>query len=178
MRVFFDTEFYENGCTIQLISIGMVREDGATFYRETADAKALVEEDEWLYENVRPHLKGRTTWPNSAIGKEIVEFVGPNPEFWAYYADYDWVVLCQLFGRMIDLPAGWPMYCRDVKQEADRLNAKLPKQNAAEHDALADALWTRDAWECLTKTVPLAQSIVSSDLSPTRLPVCGTGRGE
>jgi hypothetical protein len=30
MKIWFDTEFYENGETIKLISIGMVREDGAT----------------------------------------------------------------------------------------------------------------------------------------------------
>lgn len=34
-------------------------------------------------------------------------------------ADYDWVVLCQLYGTMMDLPKGWPMYCRDVKQLCD-----------------------------------------------------------
>ena len=43
----------------------------------------------------------------------------PNPEFYAYYADYDWVVFCWLFGRMNDLPKGFPMYCRDLKQELD-----------------------------------------------------------
>lgn len=40
-------------------------------------------------------------------------------EFYAYYADYDWVVFCWLFGRMIDLPKGFPMYCRDLKQMLD-----------------------------------------------------------
>ena len=33
-----------------------------------------------------------------------------------YYADYDWVALCQLYGRMLDLPGRWPMFCRDLKQ--------------------------------------------------------------
>lgn len=76
----------------------------------------------------------------------------PKPEFWAYYADYDWVVFCQLFGTMMDLPSGFPMYCRDIKQECDRLgNPKLPKQGENEHNALADAQWVRESWEFLNQ---------------------------
>jgi len=41
------------------------------------------------------------------------------PVFYGYYADYDWVVFAQLFGKMIDLPIGFPMYCRDLKQMKD-----------------------------------------------------------
>ena len=40
-------------------------------------------------------------------------------EIYGYYADYDWVLICSLFGRMIDLPKGFPMYCRDLKQMLD-----------------------------------------------------------
>lgn len=42
-----------------------------------------------------------------------------NPEFYAYYANYDWVAFCWLFGKMMDLPKGFPMYCRDLKQTMD-----------------------------------------------------------
>jgi hypothetical protein len=41
------------------------------------------------------------------------------PEFYGYYSDYDWVVFCWLFGNMIDLPSGFPMYCNDLKQTLD-----------------------------------------------------------
>ena len=41
------------------------------------------------------------------------------PKFYAYFADYDWVVFCWLFGKMIDLPKRFPMYCIDLKQELD-----------------------------------------------------------
>jgi len=50
------------------------------------------------------------------------EFLPPTnliPEFYAYYADYDWVVFAQLFGKMMDLPKGFPMYCNDLKQTLD-----------------------------------------------------------
>lgn len=149
MKIWFDTEFYENGRTIDLISIGLVREDSKTFYAETIMAPNLCHESDWLKENVLPHLRGPCR-PRSTIAREIVEFAGENPEFWAYYADYDWVVLCQLYGRMIDLPKGWPMLCLDVKQLCHfKGNPELPKQASAEHDALADAEWTRQAWNYL-----------------------------
>lgn len=83
-----------------------------------------------------------------------------NHEFYAYYADYDWVLLCSLFGRMINLPFGFPMYCRDLKQMLDEkakdhspltFDANLtmlknkpdyPKQEN-EHNALDDARWNQ-----------------------------------
>ena len=43
-----------------------------------------------------------------------------KPQFYGYFADYDWVALCWLFGKMIDLPKAFPMYCNDLKQEMDR----------------------------------------------------------
>jgi len=86
-----------------------------------------------------------------------------SPEFYGYYCDYDWVVFCWLFGKMNDLPKGFPMYCKDLKQEMDRIIKKswkdvemstwghtgienierlpnYPKQTN-EHNALADARW-------------------------------------
>lgn len=47
------------------------------------------------------------------------ERIGDKTEFYAFYADYDWVVFCWLFGRMVDLPKGFPMYCTDLKQILD-----------------------------------------------------------
>ena len=50
---------------------------------------------------------------------DIEEIYVAQPEFYAYFADYDWVALCWLFGEMMDLPKGFPMYCRDLKQMLD-----------------------------------------------------------
>jgi hypothetical protein len=148
MRIWFDTEFYEDGRTIELISIGMVREDGATYYAEVPDCYEISGRDPWLVENVRPHL-GWADAPRvsrAEIAQDLLAFAGDAPEFWAYYADYDWVALCQLYGRMIDLPKGWPMFCRDLKQLCvDLGNPKLPSQEDGEHNALADAFWNRSA---------------------------------
>ncbi|QUS40552.1 3'-5' exoribonuclease [Tardiphaga alba] len=149
MRIWFDTEFIEDGKTIDLLSIGLVREDGASLYIENADCDRSKASD-WVKENVIVHLHPRPVFGRDDIARQIVEFVGDKPQFWAYYADYDWVALCQLFGTMMDLPKGWPMYCRDVKQLCDEIgNPELPKQSSTEHHALADAMWTKQAWEFL-----------------------------
>lgn len=221
MKYFFDTEFHEyhkqvNCCgikigkpipTIDLISIGIMAEDGRTYYAISKDFNIKdawdsfqieqVSGDQrnrypegikkyWLRDNVltsiwqellykdRPFAKvisdskkldilnyftlsifielinkyGKT---NKEIAKEVIEFckgnddlihsytqsgiqvnigkpntyipsthssevVRTNPEFYGYYSDYDWVVFCQLFGKMINLPNGFPMYCIDLKQ--------------------------------------------------------------
>jgi hypothetical protein len=150
---FFDTEFLENGKTIELISLGLVNSDGEGWYWETERARELATRDPWLAANVLPHLRGGS-WvcPRNVIASEIANIVLDNterPEFWAYFASYDWVALCQLYGRMIDLPTGFPKYCRDLKQLMDDLEVKksdLPAQDGEEHNALADARWNRDAY--------------------------------
>jgi hypothetical protein len=149
-RIWFDTEFIEDGKTIDLISIGLVKEDGSTYYAECAEAD-LSRADDWVKANVLVHLTGEIK-PRKEIAAEIIDFAGKNPEFWAYYADYDWVALCQLYGRMIDLPKGWPMFCRDIKQRCVELgNPRLPEQAEAEHNALADAKWNKLAFDFLER---------------------------
>lgn len=170
MRYWFDTEFFEDGKTIDLISIGIVAEDGRELYAESTDAD-LARVSEWVKANVVTHLwsqqankRDANAWsrdggaggllPRNHIRSDIIAFCNPDehgkPEFWGYFADYDWVVLCQLFGAMVDLPKGWPMYCRDIKQWCDDLgNPRLPEQGKGEHHALADARWNRAAWEFL-----------------------------
>jgi hypothetical protein len=94
--------------------------------------------------------------------------------FYAYYADYDWVAFCWLFGKMIDLPTGFSMYCRDLKQMLDekvkllifgeygnleqrtleqvieemKNDSAYPKQTN-EHNALADATWNKKLYKFL-----------------------------
>jgi hypothetical protein len=146
MKFWFDTEFHEDGRTINLISIGVVAEDGREYYAEAQGAHIIASQSDWLRANVLPHLTGQRK-QGSIIANELIEFMGEKPEIWAYYADYDWVALCWLFGTMMQLPKGWPMYCRDLKQWCDSVgNPRLPKQTSTEHNALADARWTRDTW--------------------------------
>lgn len=146
MKIWFDTEFIEDGRTIDLISIGLVREDGCGLYIENSECD-LSRAGDWVRKNVITHLTGKAD-TRANIAASVLEFAGHKPEFWAYYADYDWVVLCQLFGRMIDLPKGWPMYCRDLKQLADERDVDLSViPNAQDHNAFADAQWVRSAYQ-------------------------------
>lgn len=153
MRYFLDTEFIESGPErpIHLLSIGMVSENGGELIAVNANAP-LHEACDWVWQNVIPHLDHTYDMPLPAIRAEILRFVGhdPRPEFWAYFADYDWVVFCQIFGTMLDLPSEWPKYCMDLKQWATMLgNPQLPKQVGQEHDALEDARDVRRRWHYL-----------------------------
>ncbi len=155
-RYFLDAEFYEDGSTIDLISLAIVedRDEPRELYLAVVhDVERAKAGNPWLIENVYAQLPPASEWVSrDTLRAEILAFVADRPEFWGYYADYDWVVLCQLFGRMIDLPKGWPMYCRDVKQLLDeRGNPRFPKQ-ANEHNALADARWTMQVWRTLMES--------------------------
>jgi hypothetical protein len=142
MKYWFDTEFCEDSILITLISIGMVSEDGRKYH---AVSNEFNPEDcnPWVKKNVLPFLPDKSTWKSKKqIKEEILEFVGKEkPEFWASYASYDWIVLCQLFGVMLDLPKDWPMFCRDIQQLRDEFGRpELPEQEGKEHDALEDAI--------------------------------------
>lgn len=126
------------------------------------------------------------------IAKEILRFVSPQSdydweehmemlmdmgvdplptiEFIGYYSDYDWVVFCWLFGKMIDLPVNFPMYCTDLRQTmqtvanfhgiaiaAIKSYEGYPRQQK-EHSALEDALWNRELYFYLKKMFTKASS--------------------
>lgn len=252
MNYFLDTEFLEgtqktlfgkSKPTIDLISVGIICEDGREYYAISKDfnlkeawnrwQQRTGEGDKnniepkyyWLRENVlKPifielrakeyayanqalyranvyisteDLKfnyrtikrlikkyGKT---NKQIAEEIKYFVANRPigvkkeqwildydtkdvHFYGYYSDYDWVVFCWLFGKMINLPKGFPMFAFDLQQESDRIyNLKkeeyikrggknfinklsnhldYPKQTN-EHNALSDAKWNFELYKFL-----------------------------
>lgn len=63
-----------------------------------------------------------------------------NRRLWAWYADYDHVVLSQLWGTMVQLPYGMPMFTHDLKQVVDMAgNPEMPRQTKGFHNALTDA---------------------------------------
>lgn len=152
MKYYFDTEFIEYPCTIDLISIGIICEDGRSLYMVSKDFDEN-KASEWVKKNVLSQIdfNNQPIYSNKQIKEQILIFIGRDiPEFWAYYADYDWVVFCWLFGSMINLPKGWPMYCKDIKQLADSLgNPTLPEQEKGHHNALEDAKWNKLAHEFL-----------------------------
>lgn len=184
MNYFLDFEFIEGFYKppfgkkrhfIDMISVGIVSEDDRAFYKLSSDYN-YDDADEWVKENViskaysfEVHGDSRNNYnaknfnkvfgtPDYVIASQIIEFCDsriPKPVFYGYYADYDWVLFCSLFGRMIDLPKGWPMYCKDLKQMMDEKGVDsshpdCPKQNN-EHIALHDAKWNKDVYEWLIK---------------------------
>ena len=247
MKYFLDTEFLEGTQkkwfgetkpTIDLISIGIVAEDGREYYAISKDFNLkeawnrydlvkygfrdcgmtpIYKKVYWIRENVLKPIfielrakeveeyniakrinvildfptysfcfkefkrlikkYGKT---NKQIAEEIKDFIENPPgiyqqitldenKFYGYYADYDWVVFCWLFGKMIDLPKGFPMYCIDLKQMMDEVikkpviggtifgyrnitdlknDSNYPKQTN-EHNALADARWNYELYKFL-----------------------------
>lgn len=206
MRYYLDTEFLEGPQrtlfgttkpTIDLISIGIVAEDGREYYAicnefnlheawyrhqlKYGDGdqrnQKPPEKEYWIRDNVlvpiyselvadaayeneelfeiyefskweMKHLLKRYGKSRAQIAKEIFIFCNPhidtntpswtdhlnkyhvlaaenaNPEFYGYFADYDWVAFCWLYGKMVDLPKGFPKYCRDLKQMLDEVADK------------------------------------------------------
>jgi len=177
-RFFFDTEFIERppspGCDgiLDLISIGVVSEHGDEFYGCNYMAD-FSKANPWVKAHVIPKLPPmpRITLEGAIAGalpvapwylrrslrEALLAFLRPTAEdpveLWAYYGAYDHVALCWLFGAMVDLPPGLPMWTHELKQLLEQKgNPQLAKLDESEaHDALADAWWVRNAWLELTR---------------------------
>lgn len=176
-RYFYDTEFIEDGKTVDLISIGIVAEDGRELYLVNRDAPwKRIKKHEWLMANVvpglpQPHgdwiLHMPKSWvidfhsphvrEHAAIADLVERFLLGNDletytdlELWADYGAYDHVVLCQLFGPMIALPPGIPMFTYDLRQALRAAgNPPMPEQAAGLHNALADARHLQTCFDAL-----------------------------
>lgn len=158
MYFYFDTEFIEpedNPKNIQLVSIGVVSSEGLCFYAESNEYDASLASD-WVQKHVLSQLGSTKGESNKVIANELKLWVNSickskYPTFWGWFADWDWMLLCNLFGGMMKLPSGWPQLCLDVKQEHRRLGGMrtIPEQLSTEHHALNDALWTKDVHEYL-----------------------------
>ena len=151
MRYWFDTEFNERGPDIQLISIGIVAEDGRHYHVANADYDKSGA-NEWLCRNVLPSLATVAHKPKDQIRREVLDFFHPAPsEIWAYFGEYDWIVLRQLVGHMLAWPNGWPLSHMNLEQLRLHLGGQsLPPHRGTLHNALDDALWCQAAWRALT----------------------------
>ena len=175
-KYFLDTEFIEGFHKplfgkkrhhIDLISIGLYCEDGRTFYKISSEYD-YKDADGWVRENVilpaykhavhgdaRNHYTAQNFhklhgFPNGYIRGLLLDFFALDKtpiEIYGYFSDYDWVLFCSIFGTMIELPKGYPMYCIDLKQMMmERGLDSTWKRKACpdpedEHNALADAKW-------------------------------------
>lgn len=239
MKYFYDLEFIEGKPTIksyptiQLISIGIVREDKEKYTALCSDFDlelAFYRNDGtetnpnyWLRENVlfklfpfddtlqklilnyqifstKSEIDNLTNdiyqrlykllkefgKSEQIIKQEIIEFFRNDSDIklYGYYSAYDHVRFCWIFGKMIDLPHGFPMYTIDLKQELDSLICKrlehndlyskynfekvlelvkkfsdYPKQYN-EHSALSDAKWNYELYKFIEKLSKLGKLVI------------------
>lgn len=120
MRVFFDTEFTGLHQATTLISIGLVAEDGQTFYAEFTDYdKSQV--DDWIHKNVidnllihpdRNHYYKVTDTDaiyqgdSAHITDKLQEWLSQwdQVEMWSDCLHYDWVLFINLWGNAFSIP--------------------------------------------------------------------------
>ncbi len=166
--IYYDFEFVEDGRTIDPVSVGMADDDGREYYAVFSCPSTITRavQHDWLRANVVASLPvivddgelngwrwdtSHPDWPavkpRPVIAREVRDCIlsVPEPQLWAWYGAYDHVALCQLWGAMIDKPAGIPMFTCDLEQERARLGSPdLPPQAAGVHNALADARHNRE----------------------------------
>lgn len=154
MRYFYDTEFIEDGRTIELISIGVVAEDGREYYAVSTEFDPQ-RAGSWVRTHVLPKLPPPSSqlWRSrTQIRLELEKFLGVERlappagdpidpiELWAWVGAYDHVALCQLWGPMTELPAAMPRFTRELRQLwEDRGCPRMPPRPKDTHDALVDA---------------------------------------
>ncbi len=151
-RVFYDCEFIEDGRTIDLVSIGAVDEEGREFYAVSTEFdpnKAIP----WVRDNVLEKLPppADARWRSlETLCADLLSFLtepGEALELWAWYAAYDHVALCQLWGAMPALPRVVPRFTKDLRQRWDDLGRPaLPPAPSDQHDSLADARHNLERW--------------------------------
>lgn len=106
-------------------------------YYWSLNTQSTVVKPKWVIANeVREFLLEHTAFTPGTIRNE--------PELWAYYGAYDHVALAQLFGKMIHLPKGLPMWTRDLMEL--KVEIEFPEQPNGQHNALEDARWGMAAY--------------------------------
>ena len=155
MRFFYDTEFIEDGLTIELVSIGVVDEAGREFYAVSTEFDPELA-GPWVRANVLDKLPSPAdkAWADRAtIRERLLNFLSPHGEsveLWAWFAAYDHVALAQLWGAMPALPRQLPRFTRELRQRWEDVGKPtLPPAPQDAHDALADAKHNLRRWHVI-----------------------------
>ena len=133
MKIFFDTEFTGLHKNTSLISLGMIDENGMTFYAEFFGYDGNQVND-WIKENVISNLTYKnviSNWCNKDT--EHVECVGymyyirkcldawlsryDRVELVSDVCHYDMVLFIDIFGGAFDLPNNVNAACHDINQD-------------------------------------------------------------
>lgn len=117
---------------------------------------ALKSETEAIKEQIKFGV-GLTRYFEDHNCKIVKNIFYAQPEFYAYYSHWDWVLFSGLFGSFETLPPGIPFYCMDLKQmmqerglteEWKDLICPLPE---GEHSAIIDARWAKNLYDEIIK---------------------------
>ena len=178
-RFFYDTEFIEDGTTIDLVSIGVVDEAGREFYAVSTEfdpAKAIP----WVRRNVLDQLPppADKAWRSrERIREELLSFLtgpGEEIELWAWFGAYDHVALCQPVAAVVagarrterpSMVARWTGYFRESAGPGwalvgDAGHFKDPSPGQGITDALRQAQrLADDVVEGLSGSRPLDQAM-------------------
>lgn len=121
MKYIFDTKYIEHKGYIDLISVGIVCEDGREFYGINEDCDFSKAAD-WTLENVLAPigvtLDGKQIvyfadasceinlygMSKNDIKKLVLDFVGnKQPQCWTSWAEYNWDIFCQALNLEVPL---------------------------------------------------------------------------
>ena len=148
MKIFFDTEFTGLYKDTELISIGLVDENGREFYGEITDFdKSKV--DEWIKENVLLNtvefgdisildicdvVDSYYVGTKETITNHLKEWLKAydNVELVSDVCHYDMVLFIDLFGTAFDLPQNVNASCHDINQDIARIY-NLSEKNAFDY---------------------------------------------
>jgi 3'-5' exoribonuclease-like protein len=159
VRFFYDTEFIEDGTTIDLVSIGVVDEEGREFYAVSTEFDP-DRAGPWVRQNVLNKLPPPSdpAWCDRAtLRTRLLGFFNSGNdrgkdkvELWAWFAAYDHVALAQLWGDMPALPRELPRFTRELRQRWEDVGKPaLPAPPKDAHDALADARHNLARWRVM-----------------------------
>ena len=148
MNIYFDTEFTGLHKNTTLISIGLVDENGRTFYAEFSDYdKSQV--NDWILENVIEHLVYKRSRLNQVFFSK-----GDDYEKWGAYGTkdfikeqltkwlseydevqlvsdvchYDMTLFIDIFGDAFSIPSNVSAVCYDINQDIASFNGVSNKE--------------------------------------------------
>ena len=155
VRYFIDTEYIDREQFVDLISLGMVAEDGREFYAVSTEFDP-THANTFVRDVVIPQLEPsqHPAWMSRVEMKDrLVQFVGSDePRFWSYAAaPWDWMAIAQLFPVDERVPEGWLYTAYDILQLLELADVavgdpRLPPPPPDVHHALADARWARELY--------------------------------
>ena len=168
MKVFFDTEFTGLHQNTTLISIGLIAENGYTFYAELTDYDE-EQVDTWLQENVINNLYleqgvtgdydaftcgGSKKWIKIFLYEWLSQF--DTVEIWSDCLAYDWVLFNQIFGHAFDIPKNVYYIPFDICTlfkikgvDTDISREEFSGMDGEKHNALYDAKVIKACYEKL-----------------------------